>query len=299
MLQSVNFKKSFFIEKSKKFETANFYMIECFCLIGLGKFVRFKKSMEVSFNFEIAVYLAWTLAIFFLIGVVRFYPAKWHNLEIISLENPKKEMFLALATVFVLIAISISTDNLLRPLKRNTSIGGLIHFLQILLVYSPIFAMLKWRKQSLKTCFLNFDKLPFKILLGIFISLIASLIFLTVRGSFSSYPQYLMTLGKGGPVAMFQTFMEGFGIGFLLYRLGAWIGITWSALLVAILFMAAHIPNYTGGNFNLSLPFAILMTIAHAGISALAIIGAWKTQDIIVFGFIHWFINRASDFTTI
>jgi membrane protease YdiL (CAAX protease family) len=97
---------------------------------------------------------------------------------------------------------------------------------------------------------------------------------------------------------MFQTFMEGFGIGFMLYRLGAWIGIRWSSVVVAFLFMAAHIPNYTSGAFHLSLPIALLAALAHAGIAVLIVFGAWKSQDIIVIGVLHWFINRVSDFTT-
>jgi membrane protease YdiL (CAAX protease family) len=81
--------------------------------------------------------------------------------------------------------------------------------------------------------------------------------------------------------------------------LGAWIGVRWSSVVVAFLFMAAHIPNYTSGAFHLSLPVALLAALAHAGIGVLILFGVWKSQDIIVFGVLHWFINRVSDFTTI
>lgn len=127
---------------------------------------------------------------------------------------------------------------------------------------------------------------------------IASFLFLLARGWAGTFDEFVPTLGKGGIVAMFQTFMEGFAIGCLLYRVGAWIGIGWTSVVVAILFMAAHIPNYTGGAFHLSLNAAILVAAAHAGISVLIFVAAWRSQDIIVLGMLHWFINRASDFTT-
>ena len=253
--------------------------------------------MEVSLNFEIAVYLSWILGVGLFLLVIQFLPAKWHALEPIRLERPGREVLWALAAVVVLVGISVATDNLFGTWKRHPSFGRLVYFGQLLLVYSPIFALLLWRRQGLKTCFLRFDKLPVKILLGLGVALIASFIFLLVRGRAGAFPEFLTTLGKGGVVAMLQTFMEGFGIGFLLYRVGAWIGIGWSSVVVAILFMAAHLPNYTSGAFHLSLPVALLAALAHAGIAVLILVGVWKSQDIIVFGFLHWFINRVSDFT--
>lgn len=254
--------------------------------------------MEVSLNFEIAVYLSWILGVGLFLLVIQFLPARWHALEPIRLERPGREVLWALAAIVLLVGISVATDNLLSSWKRHPSFGRLVLFGQLLLVYSPIFAMLLWRRQGLKTCF-RFDKLPVKILLGIGVALIASFIFLLVRGRAGAFPEFLTTLGKGGVVAMVQTFMEGFAIGFLLYRFVAWIGIGWSSVIVAFLFMAAHIPNYTGGTFHLSLPVALLAALAHAGIAVLVMAGVWKSQDIIVIGVLHWFINRASDFTTI
>ena len=231
--------------------------------------------------------------------VIQFLPARWHALEPIRLERPGREVLWALAATVLLVGISVATDNLLSPWKRHPSFGRFVYFGQLLLVYSPIFAMLLWRRQDLKTCFLRFDKLPVKILLGLGVALTASFVFLLVRGRAGAFPEFLTTLGKGGVVAMFQTFMEGFAIGFLLYRFVAWIGIGWSSGVVAFLFMAAHIPNYMSGAFHLSLPVALLAALAHAGIAVLVMAGMWKSQDIIVIGVLHWFINRASDFTSL
>ena len=95
---------------------------------------------------------------------------------------------------------------------------------------------------------------------------------------------------------MLQTFLEGFALGFLVYRFAAWIGIRWSGAIVAVLFMAGHIPVYTGQSVGLPLPVGIAMAAAHAGISGAGLLAMWKSQDIVVLFFLHWFINRASSF---
>jgi hypothetical protein len=255
--------------------------------------------VEVSLNFEIAVYLSWVVGVGLLLLAIRLLPAHWQALEPIRLERPGRETLWALAAAVLVVGISVATDNVFRGWKRHPSIGSAVFFGQLVLVYSPIFALLWWRKQGLRTCLLRFDKLPSKILLGTGLAFVASFVFLLIRGRAGSFRDFAATLGQGGMVAMFQTFMEGFAIGFLLYRVGAWIGIGWSSVIVAILFMAAHIPNYTSGAFHLSLPVAILAAVAHAGIGVFIFVAAWRSQDIIVLGILHWFINRASDFTAI
>ncbi len=254
--------------------------------------------LEVSFSFETAVYSAWLLSLALLLLAIRLKPAWWPPLELVAFTSNRKEALLALAAVPLVVGISVATDQLLRPWKRQPVWGDVVYLLQILLVYTPLFALLLWRKQGLRTCFLSVEKLASKVALGVILSLAASALFLLVRGQISEFGLFLSTLGRGGPVAMFQTFMEGFGVGFLLYRLGAWIGIRWAALIAAILFMAAHIPNYTSGTYHLPLPTAVLMAAAHAGVAAFILFGVWKSQDIVVLGFLHWFINAASRFTS-
>ena len=173
----------------------------------------------------------------------------------------------------------------------------LIYLGQLVIVYSPILLVMLWHKQGPATCFLRLEKLPSKMLLGVGLSMLAAFVFLAVRGEAGEFGPFLSTLARGGPVAMVQTFLEGFAIGFLLYRFGAWLGMRWSAAIVAALFMAGHLPNYIAGTFHLSVGEALAMAVAHAGIGVLVLIGLWKSQDIIVIGFLHWFINAASSFT--
>ena len=144
--------------------------------------------MEVSLNFEIAVYLSWILGVGLFLLVIQFLPARWHALEAIRLERPGREVLWALAAVVLLVGISVATDNLFGTWTRHPSFGRLVYFGQLLLVYSPIFALLLWRRQGLKTCFLRFDKLPVKILLGIGVALIASFIFPASARTGRSFP---------------------------------------------------------------------------------------------------------------
>lgn len=254
--------------------------------------------MEPTLNFELAVYFSWTVSIVLFMMIAAKKPDLWVEIKPISLENPGKELLWGFVAVILLICISIGSDMALKPYKKDPDFGKLVFFGQLVLVYLPVFLTLKLRNQNLDTCFLSFQQLPKKIIFGMMLSLVASFIFLAIRGKADGYWEYLTLLGKGGPVAMLQTFMEGFGVGFILYRFTAWIGIRWSCVIVAILFMAAHIPNYTSGSYEFSLPIALLLAGAHAGIAIVIIYSMWKTQDIVVIGFLHWFINRATDFTS-
>ncbi len=254
--------------------------------------------MEASFQFELAVYASWIVGIGLLVWLIRARPRWWHRIQRVSFAQPRREIIIALLAAAVLIAISVSSDHLLLSWKHNPDWRPWVKLGQLVLVYSPIVFVLVRRRQGLDTCFLRGECLPGKIIIGLILSLIASFVFLLLRGRMWDYPAYLRTLGDGGPAAMLQTFLEGFGIAFVLYRFGAWIGIHTSAVVVAILFMAAHLPNYTSGTHHLPLPTALMMAGAHAGIAVVIFYGVWFSQDIVVLGFLHWFINAASDFTT-
>lgn len=253
--------------------------------------------MEATLSFEVAVYAAWIASAGPLLLLVRHAPAWWPALQRVSFEKPGREFLWALAAAIALFAISFASDNLLAPWKRQPVLGDVVYLGQLLLVYSPIFIVLWWRRQGLQSCFLRFEKWPTKIGAGLLLGTLAAAVFLLVRGRIESFPEFISTLGHGGPVAMIQTFMEGFGIGFLLYRAGAWIGVRWSSVIVSALFMSAHIPNYVSGASTFPLPTALALAAAHAGIGVLILFVIWKSQDIIVLGFLHWFINRAAAFT--
>jgi hypothetical protein len=254
--------------------------------------------LETSLSFEVAVYAAWTTGISGLLLFIYWLPGKWQSVRPITLGEPRSEALIALGAALLLLGISVMTDHVLFDWKRRSPFRDLIYLGQLMIVYSPILLLMLWRKQGPATCFLRLEKLPSKMLLGVGLSMLAAVVFLAVRGEVGDFGPFLSTLGRGGLVAMLQTFLEGIAIGFLLYRFGAWLGIRWSAIIVAVLFMVGHLPNYMAGTFHLSLAEALAMAIAHAGVAVLVLVGIWRSQDIIVIGFLHWFINAASHFTT-
>lgn len=253
--------------------------------------------MEATWIFEVAVYAAWIASAGALLLLVKWAPTWWHEAQPVRFEKPATEFFWALAAAIVLFAISFASDRILAPWKRRPVLGDVVYLGQLLLVYSPIFVVLWWRRQGLSSCFLRFEKWPTKIGAGLLLGTLAASVFHLVRGRIEAFPEFMLTLGHGGPAAMIQTFMEGFGVGFLLYRAGAWLGVRWSSVIVAALFMAAHVPNYVSGASSFPLPTALALAAAHAGIGVLILVVIWMSQDIIVLGFLHWFINRAADFT--
>jgi hypothetical protein len=82
--------------------------------------------VEVSLNFEIAVYLSWILGVGLFLLVIQFLPARWHALEAIRLERPGREVLWALAAVVLLVGISVATDNLFATWKKHPSFGRLV-----------------------------------------------------------------------------------------------------------------------------------------------------------------------------
>jgi hypothetical protein len=255
--------------------------------------------LEISISFEAAVYAAWTAGISGLLFFIYWLPSLWQPVRPIKLPEPRSEALIGLGATLLLLAISVTTDHVLDDWKRRLPFRDCIYLGQLIVVYSPILLIMLCRRQGPATCFLRLENLPCKILLGLCLSMCTAFVFLAVRGEAGEFGPFLSTLFRGGPIAMLQTFLEGFAIGFLLYRFGAWLGVRWSAAIVAVLFMAGHLPNYVAGTFHLSLGEALAMAIAHAGIAVVVLVGMWKSQDIIVIGFLHWFINAASDFTTL
>jgi membrane protease YdiL (CAAX protease family) len=254
--------------------------------------------LETSLSFEAAVYAAWTAGISGLWLFIYWRPGLWQSVRPTTLSQSRSEALLALGAMVLLLGISVTTDHVLYDWKRQLALRDCIYLGQLLIVYSPILLVMRWRKQGPATCFLRLEKFPCKVLLGVGLSMLAAFVFLAVRGEVGEFGPFLSTLAGARPVAMLQTFLEGFAIGFLLYRFAAWLGIRWAAVIVAVLFMAGHLPNYMAGTFHLSMGEALAMAIAHAGIGVLVLVSTWKSQDIIVISFLHWFINAASDFTT-
>jgi len=254
--------------------------------------------LETSISFEAAVYAAWTTGISGLLLFIYWLPGMWQPVRPSTLSEPRSETLIALAATLLLLGISVTTDHVLHDWKRRLPWRDYIYLGQLMIVYSPILLVMRWRKQGPATCFLRLEKLPCKMLLGVGLSMLAAFVFLAVRAEVGDFSPCLWTIARGRPVAMLQTFLEGFAIGFALYRFGAWLGICWSALIVAVLFMAGHLPNYMAGTFHLSLGEALTMAIAHAGIGVLVLVSIWKSQDIIVISFLHWFINGTATFIT-
>ena len=254
--------------------------------------------METSLSFEAAVYAAWITGVSGLLLFISWLPGMWQSLRPMTLREPRSEALVALGAALLLLGISVMTDRVLDDWKRRSPWRDCIYLGQLMIVYSPILLVMLWRKQGPMTCFLRLEKFPCKVILGVGLSTLAAFVFLAVRGEAGKFGPFLSTLAHGRPVAMLQTLLEGFAIGFLLYRFGAWLGVGWSAVIVAVLFMAGHLPNYMAGTFHLWLEQALAMAIAHAGIAVLVLVSMWKSQDIIVISFLHWFINAASGFTT-
>src|SRR5215212_2771638 len=124
------------------------------------------------------------------------FPSLSPQPETQPIRRPGRELVYALGAVVLLFVMSQLTDAWFATWKKIPGTGRLVWLAQLLIVYSPIAALLLWRQQGLETCLLRGQKLSYKLLLGLFLGVLASLVFLGVRGTLTDYSRYLATLGK-------------------------------------------------------------------------------------------------------
>ncbi|MEO8664860.1 MAG: hypothetical protein ABI462_05130 [Ignavibacteria bacterium] len=251
--------------------------------------------MEATINFELAVYLAWFTGILLLISFIKFFPCYWQAHQVYAFDKPKKELLIGLILIALLVLISSGFYYIDNPLKEILSNKDVRFIVNLAIVYSPLWIYLIIKKQGLKTCFISSDKIIFKIIAGIVAALAASFVFLLIRGLHFRYLDYLSTLFNYSPGQLLQTFLEGFVIGFALYRFYAVVRPVWAAAIVAIIFMLAHIPSYVTG-MGISVADTSVLIAAHTGISFFIFFSLNKIQDVISIFFIHWFINAATGY---
>jgi hypothetical protein len=172
--------------------------------------------MEATTNFELAVYLALFSGLFFILALLKLVPRFWHRFQEYKLERPKTELMIAFGLVGLLIVLSTGFYYLDNTFKKITSNIELKYFIKIALVYSPIWIYLIIKKQSLETCYISFERIIPKLIIGIAAAFFASFVFFLIRGNVHSYGEYLSSACEFRFVDLLQTFLEGFVLGFLL-----------------------------------------------------------------------------------
>jgi hypothetical protein len=160
------------------------------------------------------------------------------------------------------------------------------------IIYSPIAAVLIYRRQSTATVFLSGLRWVEKILLGLALGVVAVAVYCGLRGELGEVPRYLQSAVAGDKVVDFvPVFLEGVALAFAFVRLQWAIGRKAAILIPCLLFAAAHVPGQVESGrdfphmavffaFNTALPAAILSTVA-------------RSRDVVWIGLAHYLMDIA------
>lgn len=253
--------------------------------------------METTLNYESAVYTAWLSGMAIILGTKKVFRTKWQPEGLEAEPATTVNILWLIASVAGVIGISSLLSYFNNPLRQLIQQADIRFAVQILLVYTPVFIYLYRHKKNLATCYISTKNLPLKIITGFVAAFVSGIVFIKIRSTGSSVTDYLSKTFSYSPVTLFQTFMEGLGVGFILFRLFNWMKPLYAAMLIAAVFMLAHIPSYTEG-FHKSWPDAMMLIAAHAGISFFIFYCLQNIRDVISLFFVHWFVNAASAYTS-
>ncbi len=226
------------------------------------------------------------------LSIRRWQPQLWPPSVPLETSRPWLDAALSLAAVTgVLFIGAVYRAGYLLPVS-DSFLGRIAWTADTLLIYSPIFVVLAFRRQSLATVFLSPHGLPQKLALGAALGMAAVLVFLASRGEMARSLAVLARTLDWRPLSHSPAvFLEGVAVAFVFVRLRWAVGLAAAIALPAILFAAAHVPGALADGssateimafflFNCCLVSAILYVVQ-------------RSQDVIWIGLVHYLMDVA------
>lgn len=223
----------------------------------------------------------------------RYYPALWPKESLVQPEGRYKEILPMILGVIGILGIGqIYQQGWLVPEPDNAYLASASWMFNNLLIFSPVFIVLYFRKQSVNTVFLSARKAGVKIAFGLGVSLIAMLLYYLISGSEKAFYQVLIDSVRLSRLRNFPAvFLEGVAVAFLFVRLSWTIGLKWAIAIPSVLFGLSHLATWSqsGDWLTLVLPYFLVTTST----TMLVLYTTNKSKDIIWLGIIHYLMNQA------
>jgi hypothetical protein len=130
-------------------------------------------------------------------------------------------------------------------LPSRGPLGPVLESLNHIIIFSPMIAMLFWRKQSAASAWLPTDRVRTRLAVGVISAIAGLAMFSLVRTGADPFWQVLPRLVRYNHLPHFvQVFLEDVSIAVLFVRLSALLRREWLlAIIVGGLFSAAHAPT--------------------------------------------------------
>ncbi len=179
------------------------------------------------------------------------------------------------------------------PKTGTTLINQLIIWpLNNLLIFSPIFLVLLFRQQNLKTVFIARKQAGLKLAFGLGASALGILLFVALRGEWDRIPEILGDAIKVEKLSNFPAiFFENVALAFLFVRLKWALSTKWAIGIPAILFALAHVPGSVAeGDPWMHIAIFFLLT---GSLTTVILYTAYRSRDILWLGLVHFFMDIA------
>ncbi|MCE7993963.1 MAG: hypothetical protein HEP71_18385 [Roseivirga sp.] len=241
----------------------------------------------------LAIVLAYGSACGIWLALNKYYPAFWPSVSITQPEARYKDILPTILAVVGILAIGqIYQQGWLIPEPKNEYLASGSWILNNVLIFSPVFIVLYFRKQSVNTVFLSVKKVAVKILFGLGVSVVAMYLFYLMSGSEKAFYQVFADSAQLSRLRNFPAvFLEGVAVAFLFVRLSWTIGLKWAIIIPSVLFGLSHLATWSesGDWFTLVLPYFLVTTST----TMLVLYTTHKSKDIIWLGIIHFLMNQA------
>lgn len=209
-------------------------------------------------------------------------------------QKARLDLFLALLASFGILGIGqLYSAGFLIPKVDSEAIDKLLIWpLNNLLIFSPIFLLLIYRKQSPNTIYLSSREVFKKLGFGFIASLIGLFVFLLLRGELHRFPEILQSALSLDSISNFPAvFLENVALAFLFIRLKWATNLKWALAIPAFLFALGHVPSSLaeGDPWMHILSFFFLT----ASITILVLYTLNRSKDILWLGLVHYFMDLA------
>ena len=209
----------------------------------------------------------------------------WPTPTPVSFAHPWREVgFFAIALVLVLGIGQLFVHTWLLP--SHGPIAPLVDAVNQLIIFAPIVVLPLVRRQGWDSAWLPSRRVWARILAGLVLSLIAILVFTSVRSGSAPWLDVLQQVYHPKNFGnLVQVLCEDVAIAILFVRVRAALGLGRTILAVAVLFAAAHIPALITSGASLGELSGLGL---DAGLGVLVLFYLQKSGDVWWFWWVHF-----------
>ena len=252
--------------------------------------------MDFNLTQFLAVFLGYAVPLCLWFVLTRRMPGLWTEGDASALKLPRPWVelgwaFVALALIMGFNVLYNTTGLVPRPAAPALSwLRPWVFPLNLLIIWSPLFLLLWWRRQGLGSCLLSLRGGGKKLLWGIGGALLGMVVYLLVAARGGDMELVVSALWRWDGITALQSVIQFFGFGFLLVRLTAAAGQVAGILICASLYGLVKYPYYMNA-YSMGFGEATIIILFSIVVGFLAFSMVYARRDVLVLAIIHVFLD--------